>query len=73
MFRWTGLAPWDFEFPFPGSLTSTFLRGLDTLEEDLGAWLSGRTAPNRAAAKRVQGLEYRAWGSGFRVEVLMDG
>jgi len=26
MIRWTGLAPWDFEFPFPGSLTSTFLR-----------------------------------------------
>ena len=25
MIRWTGLAPWDFEFPFPGSLTSTFL------------------------------------------------
>ena len=24
--RWTGLAPWEFEFPFPGSLTSTFLR-----------------------------------------------
>ena len=23
--RWTGLAPWDVEFPFPGSLTSTFL------------------------------------------------
>ena len=23
--RWTGLAPWDLEFPFPGSLTSTFL------------------------------------------------
>ena len=21
---WTGLAPWNFEFPFPGSLTSTF-------------------------------------------------
>ena len=27
MLRWTGLAPWKFEFPFPGSLTSTFLRG----------------------------------------------
>ena len=27
MSRWTGLAPWDFEFPFPGSLTSTFLAG----------------------------------------------
>ena len=25
MIRWTGLAPWAFEFPFPGSLTSTFL------------------------------------------------
>ena len=22
---WTGLAPWEFEFPFPGSHTSTFL------------------------------------------------
>ena len=25
MIRWTGLAPWEFEFPFPGSLTPTFL------------------------------------------------
>jgi len=25
MIRWTGLAPWGFEFPFPGSLTPTFL------------------------------------------------
>jgi len=25
LIRWTGLAPWDFGFPFPGSLTSTFL------------------------------------------------
>jgi len=22
--RWNGLAPWEFEFPFPGSRTSTF-------------------------------------------------
>ena len=29
MIRWTGLVPWEFEFPFPGSLTSTFL-GLGT-------------------------------------------
>ena len=28
MIRWTGLAPWEFEFPFPGSLTSTFLEEL---------------------------------------------
>ena len=25
MIRWTGLAQWEFEFPFPGSRTSTFL------------------------------------------------
>jgi hypothetical protein len=25
MIRWTGLAPWEFEFPFPGRLTSSFL------------------------------------------------
>ena len=25
MIRWTGLAPWEFEFAFPGSLISTFL------------------------------------------------
>jgi len=28
MIRWTGLAPWEFEFPFPGSLTFTFLSEL---------------------------------------------
>ena len=27
MIRWTGLASWEFEFPFPGSLTSTFSGG----------------------------------------------
>ena len=25
MIQWTGLAPWEFEFPFPDSLTPTFL------------------------------------------------
>ena len=34
MIRWTGLAPWGFQLPFPGSLTSNFLvrfsfRGVD--------------------------------------------
>jgi len=35
MIRRTGLAPWEFEFPFPGSLTSTLLgwheNGQDTV------------------------------------------
>jgi hypothetical protein len=26
MIWWTGLAPWDLEFPFPGSRMSTFIR-----------------------------------------------
>ena len=26
MIRWTGLAPCEFGFPYPGSLTSTFLK-----------------------------------------------
>ena len=30
MIRWTGLAAREFEFPFPGSLTSTFLEALST-------------------------------------------
>ena len=30
MIRWTGLAPWGFEFPFPGSLTSTLLKQSET-------------------------------------------
>ena len=39
MIRWTGLAPWEFEFPFPGSLISTFLLSRD----------SGRTREKRAS------------------------
>ena len=29
MIKWTGLAPWEFEFPCPGSLTSSFLARVD--------------------------------------------
>ena len=32
MIRWTGLAPWEFEFPFPGSRTSTFIALLTRLD-----------------------------------------
>jgi hypothetical protein len=38
MMRWTGLAPWEFEFPFPGSLTSAFLRGKVGTARILGRW-----------------------------------
>ena len=39
MMRWTGLAPWEFEFPSPGSLTSTFL---------YRCWSTLATAPRNA-------------------------
>ena len=32
--RWIGLAPWDFELSFPGSVTSTFLRTDSISEQD---------------------------------------
>jgi len=35
MIRWTSLASWEFEFPLPGSLTSTFLCRLDAINEEL--------------------------------------
>ena len=34
MIRWTGLAPWEFEFPFPGSLTSTFRNRVSAVAVD---------------------------------------
>jgi len=37
MIRWTGLAPREFEFLFPGSLTSNFLNGLALTVEPRGA------------------------------------
>ena len=44
MIRWTGLAPWEFEFPFPGSLTSTFVVQVphtlgDSEQSALSDWL----------------------------------
>ena len=36
MIWWTGLAPWEFEFPFPGNHTSTFLHQVNILPQTLG-------------------------------------
>ena len=41
MIKWTGLAPWEFEFPFPGSRVSTFLRRADFVPEDGAGALGG--------------------------------
>ena len=45
MTKWTGLAPWDFEFPFPGSLTSTFLAMRYILVNSRSACLFYRRRP----------------------------
>ena len=39
MIVWTGPAPWEFEFPHPGGLTSTFLAGVgaNARERGMGA------------------------------------
>jgi len=61
MIRWTGLVPWEFEFPFPGSLTSTFLvrPGLNVFNEELrlneaelepALWIQLRCEPHDNAA-----------------------
>ena len=42
MIRWTGLAPWEFEFSFQGSLTSTFPCRFDTVLETAGEQQSSR-------------------------------
>ena len=47
MIRWTGLAPWEFAFPFPGSLTSTFLNVRDHVSiRDQCTSLSGVAMPS---------------------------
>ena len=52
MVKWTGLAPREFAFPFPGILTSTFLRFQDL-------YLPPRQARNHTASKEFSGAESR--------------
>jgi len=60
MIRWTGLAPWEFEFPFPGSLTSTFLPDL----------FSPRFRSKREHLDRIQGLSPESQGQNLVLTVL---
>ena len=60
MMRWTGLAPRESEFPFPGSLASTFLRVAD--------WGWGLSTFGRALVGRDLGLEHEGVGLAVRHE-----
>ena len=61
MVKWTGLAPWEFEFLFPGSLTSIFLKKSnkqgeeeegDEEEEERGEDESAREGTSTAATRK---------------------
>ena len=81
MSRWTGLAPWKFEFPFPGSLASTFLGGESmflvvrfrdrTFFRNKGprfkVWSFGFTI--QCSRFRVLDARFRIWGLGSWVRV----
>ena len=50
----TGLAPWEFESPFPGSLISTFLGGLTNISHSSQS-LSHSRAPNPELSTLISG------------------
>ena len=45
MIWWTGLVLWKFEFPFPGSLTSTFQAHVGRSERDVSRFAHPKHAP----------------------------
>jgi len=54
MIRWTDLAPWKCEFPFPGSLISTFLEGLLTCRRRWRRGEKGRKWIGRAPSMSLE-------------------
>jgi hypothetical protein len=62
MIWWTGLAPWLFEFPFPGSFTSSFSSILFFIHNLLQIFGGGGTKPAQRIPKT--GYELR---SGFEL------
>jgi len=53
MMWWTGLAPWEFEFSFPGSLTSTFLLQEDQEEAEFMAEMEREKREARLAEEKA--------------------
>ena len=61
MIKWTGLAQWEFEFPFPGSLTSTFLSRCDVIRAPLArAAIHGQEHPPTRVANLHEPLDSAA-------------
>jgi len=88
MIKWTGLAPLEFEFPFPGSLTSTFLVGKSTvygkgestarcrivkMERACSHHICAPEKTKTELGVGVWGLGFGVWGVGFTaVERLLQ-
>jgi len=70
MIRWTGLAPWEFEFLFSGSLTFTFLVpccNMGCVLRDWGLKLMVSGFRLRVSGSGFLVLDFRVSGFGFRV------
>ena len=65
MIRWTGLAPWEFEYPFPGSLASTFL-GLPATHPSVKLQSCVPPALTVGANRRFQDPWFALQVAGFR-------
>jgi len=70
MIRWTGLAPWEFESPFPGSLTSNFLVSGRTTYAGLSWIQRNRFRAKRELLDRFSGLLPESQGQNLPVTVL---
>ena len=66
MIWWTGLAPWEFEFPFPGSLTSAFPVPVhfDAKLPGEGEWNSHGARPVHLIITMIKWI----WTSGLSME-----
>jgi len=69
MIRWTGIAPWEFEFPFSGSFTSTFLGWRDTIDCDSQP-SDSRRGIGGSWPKGTQFLKLTCWGCGKNPSTL---
>ena len=61
MIWWTGLAPWEFGFPFPGSLISTFLGRIKRFWHSFWQDLCGPASKGTEAA-----FDHRTFARGAR-------
>ena len=72
MIRWTGLAPWEFEFPFPGSLTSTFLQVAQKYSTEVEEIMSNRENKGKLIHKVYEPYIRALLGTAAQVVYVVD-